>query len=208
MEDDFSAVLDYEIVKNNIFQCFAKYSKKIGTDGEVNIIAGKFFDPVWNSNLIAGPRTLQETRWETMLYDFPFFCEGAQFGAQYKDWNFKAAVFNGTEKKQFATSLENNYGSIFFVQDVGYGGFTRIPLPANLKLSVGASHFVTDVNSAFVKAEIDVLAKIHLMVEGDFNSKKSPEMLTGVTYTYKPNSFLKLYWDSEVGFQGKVTYAF
>ncbi len=166
---------------------------------------GQMLSPI--AALYPGPATLPLTRWPDTLASYALRNTGVAGAVSGKGWKITISHY---ADHQIATCATYQGVSLFWQKGVGGGVITR-PIRIHHYLQPSAGVSVETVETvAFVQNRATITPWLNAYVQADYHSAENGvAILSGLTATYAPRSFIKLLWDGkEEKLKSEITFAF
>ena len=212
LESNFSesiktkAVLEYDFSSDKVKYAYIGFSKNFTENLGFEFSGGQLLSPVQYT--YPGPKAIPLTRWPDGSDYFTAYQEGICVKFYGKRWSVR--ISNWSDSGVDGTTVMVNYKNLFVYHDdsEGYGVVIDSPWGTRAFDSrIGYADSKERGETFFVQNESKLGEKLSLWVQVEYS--ESLDYLSGLTYTYKHNSFLKLFWDSRTdSLEARVTYTF
>jgi hypothetical protein len=212
LKDTFLTRFEYDLSTSAMKYAYVQFDRD-WRGGQASLVLGQSLNPI--QFFYPGPAGLPLTRWPDAEGNFSVYCPGAALYYEYKLFEFKAVSFG---QGQFATTLSLGTLSMGWEESVGHTVvFAGDHLGKYLEnLFIGWAHFDDDDlgHAFFVQDHWKVWhPSLQLYAQYDFGDQ-TEAWLTGLSWVYSKNSFVKVFYDAKVGnwkggeLKAEITFAF
>ncbi|OGY70709.1 MAG: hypothetical protein A2986_02975 [Candidatus Jacksonbacteria bacterium RIFCSPLOWO2_01_FULL_44_13] len=195
---------EYDIATSKLSYGYAEVATDVvGVRG--TIAAGQMLSPV--GYLYPGPAILELTCWPDTLSAYALRNTGIVVSASGEEWIVRVSWY--AEHRLSATATYKK-ASLFWQKGAG-GGAIMQPILIHRYFQPSAGVSVETVETvAFVQNRATITPWLKAYVQADYHSAEDGvSTLLGLTATYAPRSFVKLFWDGkEETFKTEITFAF
>lgn len=182
-----SQQVEYNFATNSIVYANVRKDFYLG-ETKLSVIAGRYLacpQYLWD-----GAKTVQTPRWSVMQGQFTSFSNGI-----YAEYRYYALVSRFAHAKNASAAMSLAGLSFVWEDHKGYGITIDTSLYSILHPSLGYMHLTNGKKTFYAQSYVQVIGSLrgYVLVDlGNFGKGG----LAGLTYTYAPDSFLKLYYDS------------
>ena len=181
-----------------------------------SVVAGRHLDPV--AYLYPGPSSLELTRWPDTLNAYSVYDDGVALWAEGDRFVLRASYYEAGDNREMSAATTWRDWSLFWRQDAAWGvGWDPDGEESRFgrsKWSDLAAYLSTTQDeevtfSVVDEVQLSAVPNISLWVQGDVRERGEADMLAGLVYTYREDSFIKLFWDGkDKSWQARMTFTF
>ncbi|MBP6855364.1 MAG: hypothetical protein KBC26_00045 [Candidatus Pacebacteria bacterium] len=220
--DGLAFQLEYELCGEVVKKSYIEAQKKFGDATTVFVAAGRWLDPV--ASVYPGPIALPLTRYQDASNEFRATNDGVRVRLVREGVSFQVAWWNSEGKHEASSSVVAGPVSLYYSSVDGYGG--KVDVVAHqtyANLTVGGAvvweggdpfYLGGDGKTIFIQNEWRASNSLSAWILqewrwSDVSNKRQSYPLVGWTYTYRPRSYLKVYYDKrDNSIQTRVTFSF